>query len=134
MATKAPIRLVVVTPERQVVSEQTASVVFAAHDGELGVLHNRAPLMCELGIGQLRYEAGGQTRRCFVDGGFAQVREDTVTILAHQAIPAEQVTPEMVGEAERKLEELRGTGPEAQEERSKAQQRASALRRILANE
>jgi len=112
MATKAPIRLVVVTPERQVVSEQTASVVFAAHDGELGVLHNRAPL----------------------DGGFAQVREDTVTILAHQAIPAEQVTPEMVGEAERKLEELRGTGPEAQEERSKAQQRASALRRILANE
>lgn len=131
MAKKPRIRLIVITPERQVLAEQTTSVVFAAHDGELGVLHNRAPLMCELGVGQLRYDVDGQTRRLFIDGGFAQVHEDTVTILAQQAIPAEQVKPEMVTEAERKLHEMHGAGPEAAEARRKAQQRVSALRRIL---
>jgi F-type H+-transporting ATPase subunit epsilon len=131
MTKKPKIRLVVITPERQVLAEQTTSVVFAAHDGELGVLHNRAPLMCELGIGQLRYDVEGQSRRLFIDGGFAQVHEDTVTILAQQAIPVEQVTPEMVTDAERKLHELHGAGTEAVEARRKAQERLSALRRIL---
>jgi F-type H+-transporting ATPase subunit epsilon len=131
MAKKPRIRLIVITPEHQVLAEQTTSVVFAAHDGELGVLHNRSPLMCELGIGQLRYELEGQGRRLFIDGGFAQVLEDTVTILAQQAIPVEQLTPEMVTDAERRLRDMRGAGEEAVVARRKAQERASALRRIL---
>jgi F-type H+-transporting ATPase subunit epsilon len=130
MARKPDIRLIVITPERQVLSEKTAAVVFAAHDGELGVLHNRAPLMCELGIGQLRYDVDGQTRRLFIDGGFAQVYEDTVTILAQQAIPVEQVTPELIAEAERKLRELHGTSEEATEARRREQERISAMRRV----
>jgi len=128
MAKSNQIKFVVITPERQVLEETTDSVIFSAHDGEIGILHDRAPLMCELGIGQLRYHAGSQTRRLFIDGGFAQVNENTVTILTPHALLAEDITAETVAEAERSVEELRGTDPETLEARTKAQRRLSVLR------
>ncbi len=130
MARGPDIRLIVITPERQVLEETTHSVVFAAHDGELGVLHNRAPMMCELGVGQLRYESGGQTRRLFIDGGFAQVYENTVTVLTQQAIPVEKITPDTLADAERKLQDLRGTDFEALSLRNRARERVIVLRRL----
>jgi len=73
VAEDRPIKFVVVTPERKVLEQTADAVVIPAHDGELGILRDRAPLMCELGIGQMRYQKGGATRRLFIDGGFAQV-------------------------------------------------------------
>jgi len=124
------IELIVITPERQVLDEHVSSVVFAAHDGELGVLHNRAPLMCELGIGQLRYETGGRVQRLFIDGGFAQVHRNSVTILTQQAMPAGQITPEKVARAEQSIRKLRGGDPETIAARQSAQQRFRTLRRL----
>ncbi len=127
MARTEPIRLTVITPERQVLAVDTTSVVFAAHDGEVGILRDRAPLMCELGIGQLRYEAGGPTRRMFIDGGFAQVYENAVTVLTQRAVPAENVTAEMVAAAQQAVQQFKGTDPETQSARQQAQRRVSVL-------
>ena len=71
-------------------------VAFPAHDGEMGMLTGRAPLVCKLGIGTLRIEgsdadrdgeasAGAGTHTLFVDGGFAQVFENRLTLLTEQA-------------------------------------------------
>lgn len=71
-------------------------VAFPAHDGEMGMLTGRAPLICKLGIGTLRIDgtdadrdgeasAGADTHILFVDGGFAQVFENRLTILTEQA-------------------------------------------------
>ncbi|MFH1748634.1 MAG: ATP synthase F1 subunit epsilon [Planctomycetota bacterium] len=128
MATAQNVKFFVITPERQVLEESSGSVVFTAHDGEMGVLTDRAPLMCELGIGQLRYEAGGQTRRLFIDGGFAQVIKNQVTILTQQAIPAEEVTPALIADEEQALAKLQGTDPDTQDARQRLQRRLSALR------
>jgi len=116
---------VVVTPERQVLQEKTASVVIPAHDGELGVLPGRAPLLCELGIGQLRYRTPQGVRRLFIDGGFAQVYEDRVTVLTERAVPAEDITSDLVREAERRA----GEQPIGQE-RARANRRAEVLRNL----
>lgn len=128
MAKSKTIDLLVITPERQVLETTTDSVVIPAHDGELGVLRDRAPLMCELGIGQLRYRENGGLRRMFIDGGFAQVNQNSVTVLTNAAVSAEQITSEMLADAERPAEGSHATGPQTAEARQRAQRRAGVLR------
>ena len=64
-----------------------------AYDGEIGILHGHTPLIARLGYGELRTRTGDSVQRYFVDGGFAQVRDDVVTVLTHRAIPAAQIDP-----------------------------------------
>ena len=83
--------------------------------------------MCELGIGQLRYTQANQTRRLFIDGGFAQVFDNHVTVLTSQALPAELVTGEVLAAAEKDAGAPAGPARETHE---RAQRRLSALRRL----
>ena len=76
-----PLQCVVVTPERALLDEPADFVALPMYDGELGVLPGRAPLIGRLGYGELRIRRGQETRRFFVDGGFAQVRANMVTVL-----------------------------------------------------
>jgi len=132
MAGASSIRLIVVTPERKMLDEQTSSVVFAAHDGEVGILPLRAPLLCELGVGQLRYEAGGATHRLYIEGGFAEVASNTVTVLTQRALPVGQITEQTIAEAEAAVASLQGTDPVTVSSRQEAQQRLRVLRRLRA--
>src|SRR6516162_2729403 len=85
------LQCVVVTPERAVLDEPVDFVALPLYDGELGVLPRRAPLIGRLGYGELRLRQGEAVRRYFVDGGFAQVRDDVVTVLTPRAIRAEDL-------------------------------------------
>jgi F-type H+-transporting ATPase subunit epsilon len=119
----------VVTPERALLDEPADFVALPLYDGELGVLPGRAPLIGRLGCGELRLRRGGQTRRFFVDGGFAQVRGDTVTVLTQRALKAEEID---VAAAERALypAEAPASTPEARAARDKEQERARVRLRI----
>ncbi len=93
MASAATIHVSVITPERKVLDTEATSVVFPQHDGLVGILKDRAPLVCELGIGVLRIEtAGAGPKEFFIDGGFAQVCSNNVSILTQKAVPAEDIT------------------------------------------
>ncbi|MGE0479125.1 MAG: ATP synthase F1 subunit epsilon [Phycisphaerae bacterium] len=127
MAKKHDLELVVVTPERQVLSERVDSVVIPAHDGEYGILYNHTPVMCELGVGQLRYAQSGQTRRVFIDGGFAQVNDNIVTVLTTDALLATEITSEAVAKAESAARAATGTSAEATAERDRARRRVRAM-------
>lgn len=130
MAKEKTLNFVVVTPEKQVVEDSADSVVIPAHDGELGILSDRAPLMCELGIGQMRYRKGGVSHRLFIDGGFAQVHDNHVTVLTEHAAPAGKITDEMIASAESSVAEVSGQTIEANEARQKARRRVSVLREL----
>ena len=56
-----------------------------AHDGELGILRNRAPLLYRLGAGLLRVDTTEGKRALFVAGGFAQMLDNRLTILTEVA-------------------------------------------------
>jgi F-type H+-transporting ATPase subunit epsilon len=131
MATAATktVQCVLVTPERAVLDESVDFVALPMYDGELGVLPGRAPLIGRLGYGELRTRRGSETRRFFVDGGFAQVRADTVTVLTPRALRAEDIDTTKATQA---LEAARGPAvtPEAQEAQFKTQQSARAQLRI----
>jgi len=123
-----PLQCVVVTPERALLDEQADFVALPMYDGELGVLPGRSPLIGRLGYGELRIRRGQETRRFFVDGGFAQVRANTVTVLTGRALKAEEID---AAEAERTLHETRSAAtPEATEALHKARERARAQLRV----
>ncbi len=92
-----------ITPEAAMVDVHADQVVFTAHDGEVGILLNRAPLLCKLGIGEMRVTTEQGTQRFYVDGGFAHVIDNEVTILTERALAAEDIDP---AEAERELADL----------------------------
>jgi F-type H+-transporting ATPase subunit epsilon len=81
----------VITPERAVLECEARFVAFPAHDGEVGVLPNRAPLVCKMGIGALRVQTSDKTHVLFVDGGFAQMLNNRLTILTEQARRVEEL-------------------------------------------
>lgn len=125
ITTNKTVKCVVVTPERAVMDETVQFVALPMFDGELGVLPGRAPLIGRLGMGELRTQQGTTVKRFYIDGGFAQVRGDVVTVLTPKAQKAEDIDTAAATQA---LEAARGatTTPEAQEAQHKAQTRARA--------
>lgn len=126
------LQCVVVTPEKAVVDAAADFVALPMLDGELGVLPGRAPLIGRLGFGELRFRHGAQTRRFFVDGGFAQVRANVVTVLTPRATPAEAIDAEA---ARRTLDQpgQAALTPEDQAKRSRAKERARAQLRVASH-
>ncbi|HXT23831.1 MAG TPA: F0F1 ATP synthase subunit epsilon [Candidatus Eisenbacteria bacterium] len=86
------IQLVIVTPERQILKESVSQVTMPGADGYLGVLPGHAPLITELGVGELTYRtSGGQNGLLAVIRGFAEVLPDRVSVLAETAEFAEDI-------------------------------------------
>lgn len=82
----------IVTPEKVVVSEPATSLVAPGVMGSFGVLPNHAPLLTELEIGELRYRRpGGEEVRMAIGGGFLQIFNNSVTVLADSAERAEEI-------------------------------------------
>jgi F-type H+-transporting ATPase subunit epsilon len=123
------LQCVVVTPERAVLDDHFDAVVLPMYDGELGVLPGRAALIGRLGYGELRTTKGTGTARYFVDGGFAEVRENVVTVLTPRAIKAEEINAEAANRALREAL-APATTPEGQEAKLRAQARARAQIRV----
>src|SRR6266851_7956515 len=87
------IDLVIVTPEKQLFREKVADLQMPGESGYLGILPGHAPLMTELGIGELSYHdpGGKENAHVAIVRGFAEVLPDRVTILAETAERAEEI-------------------------------------------
>jgi F-type H+-transporting ATPase subunit epsilon len=86
---------VLVTPEQQVLDETCTQVILPAHDGEIGILTDRAPLLAKLGVGVLRLDLqGGQKRSYFIDGGIAQMKDNRLTVLTTEATVPQDIDAE----------------------------------------
>ena len=82
--------LEIVTPERLVVRDRVEEMQLPGRDGYLGILPGHAPLITELGIGQISYRENGRSRYLAVAWGFAEVLPDRVSVLAETAERAEE--------------------------------------------
>lgn len=87
------LELIVVTPERQLLRDTVVEVTLPGLDGELGILPGHAPLITELGIGEVRYRTSTSSQPVLlaVLRGFAEVLPDRVTLLAETAERAEEI-------------------------------------------
>jgi F-type H+-transporting ATPase subunit epsilon len=124
-----PLLLEIVTPERQVFSEEVDSVVCPGVEGELGVLPHHAPLLTTLGVGELRIRRGGEEEFFAIAGGFLQVRPDKVVVMAETADMAAEIDLERAQEARREAERALAEGFEEPADLARA--RASLQRALL---
>lgn len=106
------IQLIVVTPERQLLRESVEEVTMPGLDGQLGILPGHAPLMTELGIGELAYRTSTSSQPIVmaVISGFAEVLPDRVTVLAETAERAEEIDLARAEEAKARAEKRLAAG------------------------
>ena len=126
MAAVTPLRCQLITPDREVADLEVTSIVFPAHDGLMGVLNNRAPLLCKMGIGICRMTSAEGLKRYFVDGGFARMLHNRLTILTQDARTADEINLE---ETRQRLAEAQSRAPRepaAQQQRRQDIERATA--------
>src|ERR1041384_803974 len=79
------LQLEVVTPERRVLAEAVNSVTVPGRNGEMQILPGHAALISELQTGVLAYNSGGTSQQLHVSGGFIEVNNDKVSVLAEIA-------------------------------------------------
>jgi len=101
-----PLKLSITTPEGLVFQGETLFVVVPALDGELGILPRHAPLIGQLGVGELRARpaSGKSEERFFLAGGFLQILKDQVLVLATRAESARSIDRAKAEEELKKLE------------------------------
>ena|SRR5689334_18988901 len=99
-------QLEIVTPEKLVVRDTAEEIQIPGRNGYLGVLPGHAPLITELGAGEISYRANGQLHRFSMAWGFAEVLPDRVTVLAETVEPAEEIDVPRAKESLAKAEDL----------------------------
>lgn len=79
-------RCILLTPSGKVFDARVGALVLPAHDGLLGILRNHAPMLCELGTGIMEVKNIARAGDAFylIEGGFARISENFVTVLAYE--------------------------------------------------
>ena len=96
--------LEVVTPERQLVEAHVQAAQLPGTRGYLGILPGHAPLLTELGIGEMTYRSGQSTHHLAIVGGYAEVLPERVIVLAKTGERAEEIDLERAKTARERAE------------------------------
>lgn len=85
----------VATPEGLLFDGSVTSAIVPAHDGQIGILTDRAPILLKLGAGSLTLaDAAGKETVLFIAGGVAQMKDNVLTILSDEAKPLDKLDVE----------------------------------------
>jgi len=105
MAIRNTLHVEVVTAEREIYNGEADMVVARGTEGVLGILPRHAALLTTLAIGEMRIKLGDAEEPLFVAGGFLEVRDNVVTVLADTAEHAEEIDEARAEEARRRAQE-----------------------------
>jgi F-type H+-transporting ATPase subunit epsilon len=126
----AELRFELVAPERLLFSGDVAQVVVPGTEGEFTVLPQHAPVLSTLKPGVLTVTGlNGEASRIFVRGGLAEVNPAGLTVLAEEAIPLAELSPDAL---DRQLRDAEDDLADAKDElaRLKAQEMLDHLRQL----
>lgn len=111
------LRLRIVTPERALLDEEVEQVIAPGAAGEIGVLPDHITFLTTLSPGRLAYTRDGKREVVAIFGGYAEVADNVMTVLADGAEPVSEIDADAAkraaDEAEKQLGELDPTAPEA---------------------
>lgn len=86
-----PINCIVVTPAETAVETEVNSISLPLFDGDKGVMVDHAPMIGRLGSGELKLQGSEGASRFYIEGGFVQVLDNTVSILTNRVIGVEDL-------------------------------------------
>lgn len=127
MATQNTLHVEVVTAERELYNGEANIVDAPGVDGQMGILPEHAAMLSLLGAGALRIKLGGAEDILFVSGGFLEVSNDRVTVLADTAEHADEIDEARAQEARRQAQEELAN---AQSNEQRAELQSELLREI----
>ncbi len=110
------IKLEIVTPEKQVLSESVDMVTVPTLSGEAGILPNHAPLISALKPGILSFTKSGAVQKMVISGGFVEVGINTVSVLADVAETAAEINAEQARAEKEEAEKTLAAAKDALEE------------------
>jgi F-type H+-transporting ATPase subunit epsilon len=120
-----------VSPAKLLFEGPVESVVVPGVEGDMTIMANHAALMTSLRPGVVTVADGKAAKRLFVRGGFADVTASGLTILAEQAIPVEELSPEAIAaEMKNAEEDLRDA--KTDEARRLAAEKLGSLKDVMA--
>ena len=130
------LQLDIITPERGLLSEAVDAVTLPGLGGELGILPGHTPLISQLQTGVLSYTQGPAVRRLHVSGGFVEVSDDRVAVLAELAEKPEEIDAARARTERDQAEKLLGatTGSEDDLARARTQFDRSVARLQIAGD
>jgi F-type H+-transporting ATPase subunit epsilon len=105
MATRNTLHVEVVTAERELYNGEADVVSAPGSEGRLGILPRHAALLTTLIPGELSIKLGGAEEPLFVSGGFLEVSDNSVTVLADTAEHAEEIDQARAEAARRRAQE-----------------------------
>lgn len=126
----AKLKIVIVTPETTTLDQEADFVVLPLIDGESGVSANHAPMIGRLGPGELRVKDGSDTQRFYVDGGFVQIEDNTVSVLTGASSLASEIDAAEAKKALDAANELPSENAALAEVKRKAVSQAQAKIRV----
>ena len=123
-----------VSPERELFNGDVDQVVVPGSEGEFGVLPNHAPVMSVIKPGALKVLNDGAERRIFVNGGFADMTPEGLTVLAEEAIDLEDISAEKIEQDLKAAnEDLRDASSDAKRDAAqRAVARLEAIKAVMA--
>jgi F-type H+-transporting ATPase subunit epsilon len=120
-----------VSPERELMSEDVDQVDIPGTEGWIGVMPNHAPLMATLAPGMVKIRTGSDEKLIFVRGGFAEISAEGLTLLAEEAMPAEELDAEKIALRVKNAEEDLADA-DSDEKKLSAQQALDRLKELQA--
>lgn len=106
-----PIRCEIVSQDRTVFEGDVDIVILPGADGEMGILHNHAPVLSTLDMGVIKIRQDDEEQVFTVTGGVAEVQPQIVTVLADAAEHIDEIDIARAEEAKKRAEELIEQGP-----------------------
>ncbi|WP_430395896.1 F0F1 ATP synthase subunit epsilon [Ferrovibrio sp.] len=120
-----------VSPEKLLLSIEAEMVTVPGEEGDMGILPGHSPVISSLRLGVIDVtKAGGGEERIFVAGGFAEMSNNKLTVLAEEAVPVAELKRDKI---EAKLKDAREDLADAKEDhaRNRAQAEIEKLSAML---
>lgn len=110
----ATFKIKVVTYEEKVLEQEAEFVLVRTTEGDMGILPNHSPFIAGLSTGEMKIRLNGKEEKYFVSEGLLEISNNVVTIIATEAIPADQLDVER---AKKEIEELKAKLAKMQEDK-----------------
>ncbi|MGD9126809.1 MAG: ATP synthase F1 subunit epsilon [Planctomycetia bacterium] len=121
---------ILVTPETTLRDAPADFVAVELYDGEIGIAPDHSPMIGRLGFGEMRIRSGNHTERYYIEGGFIEVLENTVSILTGRAMLAETLDMEKAQESLEVAKAMPSNTPELMAVRDRAVAQARGQLRV----
>ena len=110
----ATFKIKVVTYEEKVLEQEAEFVLVRTTEGDMGILPHHSPFIAGLSTGEMKIRLNGKEEKYFVSEGLLEISNNVVTIIATEAIPADQLDVER---AKKEVEELKAKLAKMQEDK-----------------